>query len=84
MIFNHCGSENYLFKDRPQDDWFNFRSNYVQTSFKTASVMDIHASDYEKAIATDGWFTQVMYSEQYMVDRICWDQWNTSGYSSIR
>ena len=60
MIFNHCGSENYLFKDRPQDDWFNFRSNYVQTSFKTASVMDIHASDYEKLIATDGWFTQVM------------------------
>ena len=60
MIFNHCGSENYLFKDRPQDDWFNFRSNYVQTSFKTASVMDIHASDYEKAISTDGWFTQVM------------------------
>ena len=60
MIFNHCGSENYLFKDRPQDDWFNFRSNYVQTSFKTASIMDIHASDYEKAIATDGWFTQVM------------------------
>ena len=60
MIFNHCGSENYLFKDRPQDDWFNFRSNYVQTSFKTASVMDIHASDYEKDIATDGWFTQVM------------------------
>lgn len=60
MIFNHCGSENYLFKDKPQDDWFNFRSNYVQTSFKTASVMDIHASDYEKKIATDGWFTQVM------------------------
>ncbi|MBU3837824.1 MAG: glycoside hydrolase family 13 protein [Candidatus Phocaeicola faecigallinarum] len=60
MIFNHCGSENYLFKDRPQDDWFNYRSNYVQTSFKTASVMDIHASDYEKVIATDGWFTQVM------------------------
>lgn len=60
MIFNHCGSENYLFKDKPQDDWFNFRSNYVQTSFKTASVMDIHASDYEKAIATDGWFTLMM------------------------
>lgn len=60
MIFNHCGSENYLFKDKPQDDWFNFRSNYVQTSFKTASVMDIHTSKYEKDIATDGWFTSVM------------------------
>ncbi len=60
MIFNHCGSENYLFKDKPSKDWFNFKSEYVQTSFKTASVMDIHASSYEKKIATDGWFTQVM------------------------
>ena len=60
MIFNHCGSENHLFKDKPSKDWFNFKSEYVQTSFKTASVMDIHASDYEKKIAVDGWFTQVM------------------------
>lgn len=60
MIFNHCGSENYLFRDKPSKDWFNYRSNYVQTSFKTASVMDIHASACEKKIATDGWFTSVM------------------------
>lgn len=60
MIFNHCGSENYLFRDKPSKDWFNYRSNYVQTSFKTASVMDIHASAFEKKIATDGWFTSVM------------------------
>lgn len=60
MIFNHCGSENYLFKDKPSKDWFNYRSNYVQTSFKTASVMDIHAGAFEKKIATDGWFTFVM------------------------
>lgn len=60
MIFNHCGSENYLFRDKPSKEWFNYHSNYVQTSFKTASVMDIHASAYEKKIATDGWFTSVM------------------------
>lgn len=60
MIFNHCGSENYLFKDMPSKDWFNFRANYVQTSYKTASVQDIHAADYERRIATDGWFTQSM------------------------
>ncbi len=60
MIFNHCGSENYLFRDKPSKEWFNFHSEYVQTSFKTASVMDVYASQYEKKIATDGWFTQVM------------------------
>lgn len=60
MIFNHCGNENYLFADKPSKEWFNFSSNYVQTSFKTANVMDIHASNYERRIATDGWFTSVM------------------------
>jgi neopullulanase len=60
MIFNHCGSENYLFKDMPSKDWFNFKGNYTQTSYKTASVQDIHASDYERKIAVDGWFTESM------------------------
>lgn len=60
MIFNHCGNENYLFADKPSKEWFNFSSNYVQTSFKTANVMDIHASNYERRIATDGWFASVM------------------------
>lgn len=60
MIFNHCGDENYLFKDKPSKDWFNFKSEYVQTSFKTATQLDPYASDYEKKIAVDGWFTKVM------------------------
>ncbi|MDR0891488.1 MAG: cyclomaltodextrinase N-terminal domain-containing protein, partial [Mediterranea sp.] len=29
MIFNHCGSENYLFKDMPAPDWFNHGNTYV-------------------------------------------------------
>ena len=80
MIFNHCGSENYLFKDRPSDDWFNFKSHFVPTSYKTASVQDIHAADYERKIATDGWFTQVMpdlnqrnrHVAQYLIQSSIW------------
>ena len=80
MIFNHCGSEHFLFKDKPQEDWFNFKSNYVQTSYKTVSVMDIHASDYEKKIATDGWFTQQMpdlnqrnrHVERFLIQSSIW------------
>ena len=60
MIFNHCGSENYLFKDMPSKDWFNFKGNYVQTSFKTGTQSDPYASYYEKDIAVDGWFTLTM------------------------
>lgn len=60
MIFNHCGSNNYLFKDMPSKDWFNFKGTYVQSSFKTATQMDPYASHYEKKIAIDGWFAQTM------------------------
>lgn len=60
MIFNHCGSENYLFKDMPSKDWFNYKGNYVQTTFQTATQCDPYAADYAKKIAVDGWFTQVM------------------------
>ena len=60
MIFNHCGSNNYLFKDMPAKDWFNFEGNYMQTSFKTATQMDPYTSDYDKKLAIDGWFTLTM------------------------
>lgn len=25
MIFNHCGSHNFIFSDKPSKDWFNFK-----------------------------------------------------------
>lgn len=60
MVFNHCGSKNPLFLDRPSNDWFNYDSRYVQTTFKTASVSDGYASAYERRLATDGWFSEGM------------------------
>lgn len=60
MIFNHCGSENYLFKDMPSKDWFNYKGKYVQTTFQTVTQSDPYAADYAKKIAVDGWFTEVM------------------------
>lgn len=60
MIFNHCGSHNTIFTDKPSTDWFNNRSEYMQTAYKTASVMDPYRSDSELSNAVDGWFTQEM------------------------
>ncbi|NDV69396.1 glycoside hydrolase family 13 protein [Dysgonomonas sp. 25] len=60
MIFNHCGSENYLFRDMPSPDWFNFPKKYTQTTFKTTTQYDPYASDYDKRMALDGWFVEPM------------------------
>lgn len=60
MIFNHCGSEHFFFKDRPSHDWFNYPDGYVQTSYKTMSQFDPYASYYDKKKAVDGWFVESM------------------------
>lgn len=60
MIFNHCGDENYLFKDMPSKDWFNFKGKYVQTTFKTATPSDIYGADEAKKTVVDGWFAECM------------------------
>ncbi len=60
IVFNHCGSGNFLFVDRPSDDWFNYNSKFTQTTYKTGAANDIHASEIDKKLAVDGWFVQTM------------------------
>ena len=60
IVFNHCGSQNFLFTDMPQSDWFNFGGKYVQTSYKTGAVGDVHASAYNRQRTVDGWFVKAM------------------------
>ncbi len=60
MVFNHCGSEHYFFTDKPSYDWFNYPDKYVQTSFKTGTQFDPHASTFDKKLAIDGWFVESM------------------------
>ena len=60
MVFNHCGSDNFLFADRPADDWFNCGSRYVQTSYRISALSDPYAATADCNNATDGWFVEVM------------------------
>lgn len=60
LVFNHCGANNFLFTDLPQDDWFNNRSQFVQSGYRTGAVNDVHASKYDFAHTIDGWFVKSM------------------------
>lgn len=80
MVFNHCGSENYLFKDMPDTDWFNHGTNYIPTNYETVSPSDIHAAPAVKTKMTDGWFVSVMpdlnqrnrYVADYLIQNSIW------------
>jgi len=60
IVFNHCGAGNFLFVDRPADDWFNYNSKFTQTGYKTGTPGDCNASDIDKKLTIDGWFTSQM------------------------
>lgn len=60
IVFNHCGSQNFIFADRPADDWFNFDSKFTQTTYKTGAPADPHASVLDKKLTIDGWFVEPM------------------------
>lgn len=60
IVFNHCGASNFLFADRPADDWFNYNSQYTQTGYKTGAASDSHASALDRDLTVDGWFTEQM------------------------
>lgn len=91
MIFNHCGSEHFFFKDRPTKDWFNFPDKYVQTSYRTAPQFDPYTSDHDKKLAVDGWFVESMpdlnqrnpHVAKYLIQNSIW--WiEYSGLDGIR
>lgn len=60
MIFNHSGITHPWIEDLPASDWLNFQDNYHQTNYRLSTVNDPYASDYDKALTTDGWFVYGM------------------------
>lgn len=60
MIFNHSGSEHVWKLEPPSSDWFNFADGYVQTNYRLSTITDPYVSDYDRKLATDGWFVEVM------------------------
>lgn len=60
LVFNHCGVNNFLYKDLPDKDWFNFDSTFEPCAHRTASIGDPHASKWDVKHTTDGWFTEQM------------------------
>lgn len=80
MVFNHCGSENLLFRDMPYHDWFCYGNTYTQTNNETLAPTDIHASLEVRQRNKDGWFVKTMpnwnqanrYVADYLIQNSIW------------
>ncbi|MFT3901937.1 MAG: alpha-amylase family glycosyl hydrolase [Niabella sp.] len=59
-VYNHVGTEHFLFKDQPDSSWFHRWPKFTQTSYKDQVLFDPYASDNDKKIMSDGWFVPSM------------------------
>lgn len=60
VVLNHCGSENYLFKDQPAKDWFHQWPSFTRSNFRDAAFNDPHGSQYDFRQFNQGWFDTTM------------------------
>ncbi len=80
MVFNHTGNEHYLYKNKPDADWFHHFNNFTRTNYRATAVMDPYASEYDKNLMQNGWFDKHMpdlnqqnkYVANYLIYNSIW------------
>lgn len=91
MIHNHVGTEHWFVKDLPSKDWIHDQSVHGNTNFRTGTVMDPYASDFDRNAMVKGWFVDEMpdldqrneFVVNYLIQNTLW--WiEYSGIDGIR
>lgn len=59
-VYNHVGDDHFFIKDMPMKSWVHQWPQYTNTSYKEQPLVDPYASEIDKKIAVDGWFTPFM------------------------
>lgn len=60
MIHNHVGTEHWIIKDLPSPDWVHDQEVHGNTNYRTSTIMDPYASEFDKNSTVKGWFVDEM------------------------
>jgi len=60
IVINHCGTEWWIYKDLPSNDWLNNYPDIKLCNFRGTTIFDPHHSEIDIKTMTDGWFTKSM------------------------
>lgn len=79
-VYNHVGFYHFTVQDLPMKDWLHQWPTYTNTNFKDQTIFDPYASDKDKKIMTDGWFTRQMpdlnqenpYVANFLIQHALW------------
>jgi glycosidase len=94
-VYNHIGQDHFTFRDMPMPDWVNQWPAYQQTSYKDQPLIDPYASQADKAVSINGWFTPFLpdlnqrnpFVANYLIQHAIWsteefglDGWRVDTY----
>ncbi|MEO2266111.1 glycoside hydrolase family 13 protein [Pseudoalteromonas sp. YIC-656] len=60
MVPNHIGANHPWMQDKPSKDWINNGGEFVSNNHRRQTVMDPHASEYDRYHFNDAWFVPAM------------------------
>jgi glycosidase len=80
MVYNHVGDQHWFYKDPPMKDWVHVNDTFVQSNYRLTSLMDPHASLYDKTKMSNGWFVPSMpdlnqknpFLAKYLIQNSIW------------
>jgi len=94
-VYNHVGIAHWSIEDMPMKDWVHQWPSYTNTSYKDQPLVDPYASELDKKISLDGWFTRFMpdlnqqnpYVSNFLIQYAIWatetfgvDGWRVDTY----
>lgn len=94
-VYNHVGINHWFIRDMPMKDWVNQWPQYTNTSYRDNPLVDPYASNYDKEISVNGWFTPFMpdlnqrnpYVSNFLIQYAIWateefgiDGWRVDTY----
>jgi len=95
-VYNHVGLYHVTVQDLPMKDWLHQWPKYTNTTYKDQVLFDPYASDIDRKIMADGWFTKMMpdlnqnnsYCANFLIQHALWtveefgiDGWRIDTYA---
>jgi len=79
-VYNHVGLFHFFVQDPPMPDWLHQWPRFTQTTYKDQPLFDTYASDSDKKVMLDGWFTRQMpdlnqgnpYVANFLIQHAIW------------
>jgi glycosidase len=60
MVVNHFGTNNYIIRDLPADDWIHQYPEFTRTNYRGVMQLDPYAAGSDLKLMNDGWFDITM------------------------